>query len=105
MNDVQNREDVSKVVRTFYMKVRADEALGPIFNNVITDWEEHLEKLTDFWTMNLFGGKLYSGNPIIAHQHTDSAKMAASRRTTSGLGLAFGLKRSGVYMQGKMQKC
>jgi hemoglobin len=70
-SDVRNRQDVSKIVREFYAKVRADEELGPIFNSVITDWEEHLERLTTFWEMNLFGGKGYDGNPIAAHQHVD----------------------------------
>ncbi|HEY0046216.1 MAG TPA: group III truncated hemoglobin [Flavobacterium sp.] len=71
MNDITCREDVSKVVRSFYSKVRIDETIGPIFNSIIEDWEEHLEKITDFWTMTLFGGKSYGGNPITAHQHAD----------------------------------
>ncbi len=69
--EIENRADVFKLVDSFYVKVRGDETLGPIFNNVITDWPEHLEKLTDFWEMNLFGGKRYDGNPITAHQHAD----------------------------------
>ncbi|MBF0694010.1 MAG: group III truncated hemoglobin [Flavobacterium sp.] len=71
MTDISTREDVGKVVRAFYNKVRADETLGPIFNSMIDDWEEHLEKLTDFWTMTLFGGRSYGGNPITAHQEVD----------------------------------
>jgi hemoglobin len=71
MTDITGREDVSKLVRTFYSKVRIDETLAPIFNSIIEDWEEHLEKITDFWTMTLFGGKSYGGNPITAHQHAD----------------------------------
>lgn len=69
--DVSNREDVAKIVREFYIKVRKDELLGPIFNRIITDWEPHLEHITDFWQMTLFGGKMYSGNPITAHQEVD----------------------------------
>ncbi|HEU0135846.1 MAG TPA: group III truncated hemoglobin, partial [Flavobacterium sp.] len=57
--EISNRNDVGKIVRTFYSKVRLDQTLGPIFNGIITDWEEHLERLTDFWNMNLFGGKAY----------------------------------------------
>lgn len=69
--DLENRADVAVVVHNFYDKVREDEILGPIFNTVITDWEEHLDKLVTFWDMNLFGGKAYTGNPIEAHQHVD----------------------------------
>ena len=71
MKEIENRQDVSVVVRGFYKKVRKDEMLGPIFNSIISDLEEHLEKLIDFWTMQLFGGKIYNGNPIIAHQAVD----------------------------------
>lgn len=71
MKEIENREDVAALVRRFYAKVRTDETLAPIFNNIITDWEEHLEKLTDFWTLQLFGGKIYNGNPIKVHQEVD----------------------------------
>lgn len=72
MKEIENREDVSQIVRSFYAKVRTDETLSDIFNTIIEDWEEHLEKLTDFWTMQLFGGKIYTGNPIKVHQEVDS---------------------------------
>ena len=71
MKTIENREDVALIVRSFYAKVRTDETLSPIFNTIIKDWEEHLEKLTDFWTMQLFGGKIYEGNPIKVHQEVD----------------------------------
>lgn len=71
MKEIENREDVSHIVRCFYAKVRTDETLSGIFNSIINDWEEHLEKLTDFWTMQLFGGKIYNGNPIKAHLDVD----------------------------------
>ncbi len=50
---IQSREEVSLLVRTFYGKVRKDDLLGPIFNGIIKDWEEHLELLTDFWETQL----------------------------------------------------
>lgn len=68
---IENREDVSLLVRAFYAKVRRDELLGPIFNGIITDWEEHLEKLTDFWENNLFFVDKYRGNPRTAHIKVD----------------------------------
>ena len=68
---IENRADVSLLVRSFYAKVRQNELLGPIFNNIISDWEEHLEKLTDFWENNLFFIKKYYGNPKKAHIDVD----------------------------------
>lgn len=69
--EIENREDVSFLVRTFYGRVRQDEHLGPIFNTVVKDWEEHLEKLTDFWESILFFVRCYSGNPRTAHISVD----------------------------------
>jgi hemoglobin len=69
---IENREDLSLLVNTFYTKIRADTEIGFYFNNMITDWAEHLEKLTDFWETNLFGGKKYKGDPIAAHNKVDT---------------------------------
>lgn len=69
--DILSREDLFFIVDTFYKQVRADEVLGPIFNSHIQDWPDHLEKITDFWNVQLFGEKGYRGNPIVAHQQVD----------------------------------
>lgn len=68
---IESREEVSLLVRTFYSKVRKDDLLGPIFNKIITDWETHLELLTDFWETNLFFARKYFGNPMHAHIEVD----------------------------------
>ncbi|WP_414000028.1 group III truncated hemoglobin [Flavobacterium sp. W1B] len=68
---IENRDDLKLLVTTFYDKIRADEEIGFFFNETITDWDEHLEKLTDFWETNLFAVKKYKGNPILAHNAVD----------------------------------
>ncbi|WP_281612600.1 group III truncated hemoglobin [Flammeovirga sp. SubArs3] len=74
MPEIQNREDVNKIVLTFYNRIRKDAVLGPIFNTAIQEekWPEHLEKLTDFWYSNLFGVRTFTGNPVQAHIKTDN---------------------------------
>lgn len=69
--NIQSREDVSLLVHSFYAKIRKDNEIGHFFNEVIKDWDEHLEKLTDFWEMNLFGNRNYFGNPIETHIDVD----------------------------------
>ncbi|SDE46093.1 group III truncated hemoglobin [Cellulophaga baltica] len=69
--EIENRADVSILVRSFYTKVRIDKILGPIFNGMITDWEAHLELLTDFWETQFFLKRKYHGNPIKAHNEVD----------------------------------
>ena len=68
---VKNREDIYFIVDSFYRKVRKHEVLGPIFG-VVKNWDEHLQKLTDFWDGNVFGTKNFRGNPMLKHQIVDA---------------------------------
>jgi len=55
------------LVDRFYAKVRADDMLGPVFNPAVSDWPEHLEKLTHFWSSIMLTSGKYHGNPMAAH--------------------------------------
>lgn len=68
---IESRAELELLVATFYDKVRKDDELGPIFNSMITDWESHLERITDFWEQHVFGVQKYKGNPIDAHIKVD----------------------------------
>ena len=69
---IDNRADVSFLVHQFYAKIRADKEIGFYFNEMISDWDAHLEKLTDFWETNLFGVRKYKGNPHAVHNEVDA---------------------------------
>lgn len=69
---IENRTDVAFLVNHFYDKIRADREIGFYFNEMITDWDAHLEKLTDFWETNLFGVRKYKGNPHAVHNEVDA---------------------------------
>lgn len=71
IKEIQSRAEVAFLVQQFYAKIRADSGIGFYFNETIKNWDEHLEKLTDFWEMNLFGGRNFDGNPIAAHNRVD----------------------------------
>ena len=55
------------LVTTFYGRVRQDSDLGPIFNDVVDNWPEHLSKLTDFWHSVMLTSGRYKGTPMVAH--------------------------------------
>jgi hemoglobin len=55
------------LVENFYATIRQDEALGPIFNDIVQDWPEHLDRLTAFWSGVMLGSGRYSGNPMAKH--------------------------------------
>jgi hemoglobin len=58
---------VRAVVETFYAKVRRDPLLGPIFNEAVADWPEHLDRLCAFWSsLTLMTGR-YKGDPFGVH--------------------------------------
>jgi len=58
---------IRTLVETFYDRVRADPLLGAIFNRAIDDWDDHLDKLCNFWSsVTLMTGR-YKGTPMQAH--------------------------------------
>lgn len=73
MKVIENRDDVESLVNAFYIKIRKDELLGPIFNGQIPaeKWPEHLRNLSDFWETNLFGIRKFKGNPMEKHIGVD----------------------------------
>ncbi len=67
-HEILNIADVKQLVDTFYEKVREDELLNPIFNNVIQEhWPEHLEKMYRFWQTILLEEHTYFGSPFVPH--------------------------------------
>ncbi len=66
--DIISRGDIERLVDRFYSRVRVDEILGPIFDDVArTDWDAHLPRMYDFWESVLFGASSFSGNPLAVH--------------------------------------
>ena len=66
--DITGRADIGRLVNAFYEKVRGDDLLGFIFNDVAkTDWATHLPKMYAFWETMLFRSSGYVGNPLAAH--------------------------------------
>lgn len=74
-NDISTREDICKMVDSFYGKIRQDDLLGHIFNGVIQDnWPLHLEKMYGFWETILLNNHTYSGSPFAPHAFLDLHK-------------------------------
>ena len=73
--DTRNRLDeagLGRLIALFYERVRQDAELGPIFNEAIEDWPDHLEKLTAFWHSVMLTSGRYKGQPVPAHRtHRD----------------------------------
>lgn len=66
--DLTGRADIELLVNTFYERVRGDELVGFIFDDVAhVDWTAHLPKMYAFWETMIFRSASYVGNPLAAH--------------------------------------
>ena len=99
--EIQKRADVFLLVTQFYAKVRKDEMLGPIFNNAINDWPEHLERLTDFWESNLFFVAKFKGNPILKHRLVDAQNHHSIEPLHFGIWLRLWFTTIDTYFYGE----
>ena len=74
--DIETREDIDRLIRLFYTRVREDFFLKTPFNIAIPNdelWEHHFVKLIDFWESGLLQGKaIYEGKPIGLHLWVDN---------------------------------
>lgn len=68
MRDIETREDIQLLIDSFYEKVRKDDVIGYIFNDVAkVDWPHHVPKMYDFWESVLFQRGSFNGNPMTTH--------------------------------------
>lgn len=67
--DIRTSEDIRTLIDHFYTRVRGDEVIGYLFNDIAqVDWPRHLPKMYAFWEFLLLGKDTYRGNPMEAHQ-------------------------------------
>jgi hemoglobin len=71
MEDQITEDTIRQLVDQFYVKVRKDEDLGPVFLQAIgedlEDWQPHLHKMYDFWSSIMLASGRYHGNPMQKH--------------------------------------
>jgi hemoglobin len=60
-------QQIAELVRSFYDRARAHPELGPLFNDAVSDWEDHLRIICDFWSHVLLGTGRYQGHAYPAH--------------------------------------
>jgi hemoglobin len=66
MKDIENREDLEKLLSEFYKTAVADDLIGHHF--VELDLATHLPVIVDFWEKTLFKNPVYFGNPLFVHK-------------------------------------
>ena len=58
---------IRRLVHGFYEAVRTDPLLGPIFAARVSDWDEHLAIMCDFWSGVALTTGRYKGRPMARH--------------------------------------
>ena len=67
-SDITNRQDIVRLVDAFYERIRKDDKLGPIFEDIAhVNWETHLPRMYDFWDSVIFRTGTFRGNPLVTH--------------------------------------
>lgn len=67
-------DDITRVVRVFYMQVRAHDHLGPVFAAHVTDWDAHEAKIAAFWRNAILKERVYDGNPMQVHKQAGNVR-------------------------------
>ena len=66
--EIQTRMDIELLLATFYEKVKKDDIIGYIFNDIAkVNWEHHIPIICDFWETLLLGATSYSKNAMQVH--------------------------------------
>jgi hemoglobin len=79
--DHVSEDSIRRLVDSFYVKVRRDPELAPIFLRAIPgDWQPHLNKMYDFWSSVMLTTGRFKGNPVIKHQVLPGMKISLFER-------------------------
>lgn len=74
-------DDIRQLVDRFYVKIRSDPELAPIFLRVIPgDWQPHLNKMYAFWSSVMLTSGRYKGNPVAKHLAVEGIKLELFER-------------------------
>ena len=79
--DIENRQDVERLVERFYERMMVDDVIGYIFTHYAkVDLETHLPIISDFWETILFEKPVYKRGPKAMNVHIDLAKQVPLRK-------------------------
>lgn len=63
---IENEKDIKKLVQNFYNKIRKDQMLAPVFNEVLKgNLENHMNIMCEFWSSILLSTGKYLNNASV----------------------------------------
>lgn len=68
LRDIEDRDDVERLVRAFYGRALTDPIIGFLFTDVARlDLEAHVPAITSFWETILLDARSYGGGAFAPH--------------------------------------
>lgn len=68
MREIENEQDIKLFLNAFYEKVKIDDTIAYIFNDVANlNWDNHMPKIYAFWESILLGKPGFSGDVMGVH--------------------------------------
>ncbi len=67
MKDIENRADIIRLVDAFYEMLLKDPAMIPVFEPSMKNWNDHVERVYNFWDNWLFQTGSYTGGLMWVH--------------------------------------
>jgi hemoglobin len=64
---IPDEAEIDRLVFAFYARARQDAVLGPIFARHVSNWDDHLRRISDFWSSVILRSGRYRGRPVPAH--------------------------------------
>ncbi|RBL92969.1 group III truncated hemoglobin [Chitinophaga flava] len=65
---ITHRDDIMLLINSFYDKVKEDDVIGHIFNEIArVNWDTHLPVMYDFWEQLLLNSTNYGRNAMAPH--------------------------------------
>lgn len=88
--DIENMDDIKLLVNSFYEKIKQDDVLGHIFNDLMNvNWDKHLPKMYDFWDNIVFQTGNYKGRPFPPHMDVNEKETLTYKHFNRWLELFF----------------
>ena len=88
MKTIESRADIELLVKEFYAKIRKNESLGPIFDEIIKiNWDHHIPILIDFWETILLDNPVYRNNAMGVHFDVNEKVKLQKQHFTTWLSL------------------
>ena len=81
LKDIESRQDIDKLMWSFYDRMMVDPVIGYIFTHYAKlDLKVHIPILADFWETVLFQKPVYKRGPKVMEAHFDLNKKVQLRK-------------------------